>query len=1153
MFNQSPSEDPPLAGRSQTPRNVCIVTGDFNGISGDSDVAFACTGLAQALAAQGDSVTVVFTPPPGGAPIDGDEKWRKDWRDYYLINFLVNVEFLPASPDLPTIPYDVMHISLAAYHYLKHRRFDIVYFSLKNGAAYYSLLAKETGQYPDPPLLCVLAWQPFEWRKQADKQFVKDLYEMRVAFTERHCIAAADVLVSPSRMMLEWMRGRGWKLAERQTVLPILQPMHERLHSTASGSDDGAPHPISEIVFYGDTDYHRGLTLFGDLVDQLMKLGRANLKITLLGRFSWILGEHTGSYLLRRAERWPYEVSLQPRLKLHEQIGYLRVPGRLAVMPSLADDMPRAVISCLGHGIPFIATAVGGIPELIEEAGQKHCLVDPSAKSLAGKVAAMLDRPPPPARAAVTHAAAVAAWTEFQDGALAPVVAPRVLEGPDRPLVSIVMPHYNRPQLFRRALDSVRRQTYPGIEVVMVDDGSTLPEAHRMLEELTPEFARRGWKIIRQQNKHLGAARNAAIRRAAGDYIVFLDDDNVLFDDAVERLLTGIRRSGADICTCLSRLLFDSDVPAEQQQGKIWYLALGGSLDVAYIYDVFGDANAIFRRDVFDRIGYLVEDYGYACHDWEIFTRAVLKGLKLRLVPEPLYWYRSSPESMFRSSHWYDNHQPITALFKEHGFAGTEYLLDTVLANQVTDYDQKSFLQNLNYNPKHRPLQALAHHAADSDEALRILAGYAAGDGRTSTAIQLLSLLSPRQDIVAQFRNIIDTGAGRNPDADVWPAERTIMETVITQEELREASLAGAAASAGQTVGFIASDEAKLFLRALPDEAAAAILAMAIPPGALRVVCEVRHEQEIAVPTEFLLLASAPGEMARFGRLGAADALQTLIAAGAANSGWHRLDWSPLSLALEIVFATPAAEALDLTLAIRGHPNEFAEPACGSFSKIAIHRLIDEPVVRRPRLGLPLDYRPSWAPTNAELKAAVTLATPYDSPHQVLDFWETAGPGFLLRPRPRGITVAILRNFFPSFARRLIATVEVAEDRAPSVEFAMALIRQGKPIWTKEAPGEYVAFSGWLRVADKWTLHKMVLETPGALAEPLTIAVATRLPPGQPSHFNHAFWRKFVISWSASDAQARSLQNTGSSVTPSLDLTLTRMLSDREAGSRLEP
>ena len=193
------------------------------------------------------------------------------------------------------------------------------------------------------------------------------------------------------------------------------------------------------------------------------------------------------------------------------------------------------------------------------------------------------------------------------------------------------MAHYDRPHFLRQAVASVEQQDYDNIELIIVDDGSKNPESHAALDALQKRFntTRPGWKILREPNRYLGAARNAGIKVSRGERILFLDDDNALFRSAVSTFVDAMDASGSDICTTFSKLLYDPVIPQSEEQGLIQYFPLGGSLDLALLHNSLGDANAMIRRDVFDKIGLLVEDYGYAAQDWEIFTRALLDGLKL--------------------------------------------------------------------------------------------------------------------------------------------------------------------------------------------------------------------------------------------------------------------------------------------------------------------------------------------------------------------------------------------------------------------------------------------------------------------------------------------------------------------------------------------
>jgi glycosyltransferase involved in cell wall biosynthesis len=117
------------------------------------------------------------------------------------------------------------------------------------------------------------------------------------------------------------------------------------------------------------------------------------------------------------------------------------------------------------------------------------------------------------------------------------------------PEISVVLVHRNRPEKLRQALDGLQSQEFRNFEVILVDDGSTEPAAIRALKQLETEFHERGWRIILQENKYLGAARNAGWRDARAEYILFHDDDNICMAHQLGTLLAAARRTNADVLT----------------------------------------------------------------------------------------------------------------------------------------------------------------------------------------------------------------------------------------------------------------------------------------------------------------------------------------------------------------------------------------------------------------------------------------------------------------------------------------------------------------------------------------------------------------------------------------------------------------------------
>lgn len=127
-------------------------------------------------------------------------------------------------------------------------------------------------------------------------------------------------------------------------------------------------------------------------------------------------------------------------------------------------------------------------------------------------------------------------------------VSPRpvsTLSAPGEPLVSVVIPAYNRADLLARALRSVRAQAYPVIETIVVDDGSTdsTPQVVRAFEG---SGTMRIVYLRHAERRNGGAARNSGILAARGDYIAFLDSDDEWLPDHLARKLEFARTTGAD-------------------------------------------------------------------------------------------------------------------------------------------------------------------------------------------------------------------------------------------------------------------------------------------------------------------------------------------------------------------------------------------------------------------------------------------------------------------------------------------------------------------------------------------------------------------------------------------------------------------------------
>jgi len=111
-------------------------------------------------------------------------------------------------------------------------------------------------------------------------------------------------------------------------------------------------------------------------------------------------------------------------------------------------------------------------------------------------------------------------------------------------LVSVLVPVYNVAQYVRQCLESIEGQTYRRFECVVIDDGST-DSSREICDEFPAKDSR--FKVIHQDNKGLGFARNTGLDVASGDYILFVDSDDVLTPNALETALALISSGPYDV------------------------------------------------------------------------------------------------------------------------------------------------------------------------------------------------------------------------------------------------------------------------------------------------------------------------------------------------------------------------------------------------------------------------------------------------------------------------------------------------------------------------------------------------------------------------------------------------------------------------------
>jgi CDP-glycerol glycerophosphotransferase len=263
------------------------------------------------------------------------------------------------------------------------------------------------------------------------------------------------------------------------------------------------------------------------------------------------------------------------------------------------------------------------------------------------------------------------------------------------PRISVIVPIYNVERYLAESLESAAGQTISDLEVIMVDDGSTDGSA-----AIAEGFAARDsrFRLLTQPNGGLSKARNTGIDAASGEYLAFLDSDDLLPLDAYERLLGAIEQTGSDFAT-----------------GNVHRLSAWGTAQARFLERTFAETrlathvtrfrplladrtawNKLFKRSFWDANGFRFPE-GRVHEDIPVILPAHFLARSVDVLSEPVYHYRMREDGVLS----------ITQRRLEHGvlrdrLAAIEEV-DAFLAEHAFDearhwYEQSVFADDLRYH-----------------------------------------------------------------------------------------------------------------------------------------------------------------------------------------------------------------------------------------------------------------------------------------------------------------------------------------------------------------------------------------------------------------------------------------------------------------------
>lgn len=638
--------------------SICIAAIDLAYVVRNGGIGTYNWLLAHTLASSGWKVHVLYCGPVEDPLMQADIPHRLAQAGIGFSNldgFPTPQNLKLVSPREPEYVFHSDRVRNAIEELHRRHHFDLIEFADWKGVGFRTVQARMSGQAFQDVRIIVKLHSPSQWLREGNLCWMERGDNLRLDFCERYSFENADLQLSPSQYMLDYVRSVGWNARSDARVVPNPFPKPIACHPRVMSPK------VREIVFFGRLETRKGLEVFLEAVKDL----DPSIRLSFLGKEAQLVcGPMASKYV--RSQLKGRKTSLLTSLNHEQAIAYLAQGGRLAVIPSILDNFPYSVIECAVNRIPFLASSVGGVPEIISDPElQDNLLFLPNSRDLRRCLERYLQNDSSwctALRAKAQETVDIEATNRWMVQAYSQMLSPQGVQSTSTapgkaidPLVTVCVTFYNLGDCLPETLASLVAQTYRNAEVLVVDDGSTDPNSIRVFEEqerLYPQF-----RFLRQQNTGPCAARNRGMAEARGEYFIPVDADNIATPQMVERFVVGIRRRPDLAALASYYLAFKQTADIARSEFCYAFRPVGGSQVMGSLWNVYGDVNSIYRLSDFRAVGGFEAAQGM--EDWEVFAKLVNRGYNVDVLPDYLFYYRHREGSVFRTMDTYSNYKSV--------------------------------------------------------------------------------------------------------------------------------------------------------------------------------------------------------------------------------------------------------------------------------------------------------------------------------------------------------------------------------------------------------------------------------------------------------------------------------------------------------------
>jgi glycosyltransferase involved in cell wall biosynthesis len=478
---------------------------------------------------------------------------------------------------------------------------------------------------------------------------------------ERFCLQAATTVISPSRYLIDAIKKEFPFTNTRAFIVPYPFEVHAR---------SGAPEPTAnseKIIFYGKLSAQKGTFKLLDYFEKLWDED-FNESLYVYGGDDIVYhpeGKAMGAIVRERYGRWIQagKLHLNPKIAPSEMETHLG-GAKLIIVPSTVDNLPFVVLEMMALGNIVLASKQGGQSEIITDGEDGFLFDHEQSQTFKAKLFQIIMLTPEERKTIRQKARQRIATAYNPDLIYAQKIGvlekaamqkqsgqfpfTRQLQAPatseeellfQKGLLSVVVPYYNLGRYIGETIASLQQCLYREMEIIIVNDGST---DNASLQALEAYRNNKGITIIDTPNGGLANARNTGAWAARGEYLAFLDADDMVTPDYYIKAIAVLKRwSNVYFVGCWTQYFAGSS--------NVWPTFTPEPPIILY-HNTINSSALVYKRTSFLHKGLNDAHMTFpGLEDYESVIALLNAGYRGVILPELLFKYRVRTNSMIRS------------------------------------------------------------------------------------------------------------------------------------------------------------------------------------------------------------------------------------------------------------------------------------------------------------------------------------------------------------------------------------------------------------------------------------------------------------------------------------------------------------------------